>query len=260
MRLSEFSTLCYISTENSKNVPLGIYITSFDTCTVPMSVTMVALTKTGDKIIERFTEDKTDKFIEPKISTCGFKLEMHNHTGDLYHIVMYHGCSNTDLVPLLSDHYYTELGMICPLANCKQVTPTKQSCEQDWIDGKDSNVLGMSNVTIDICKDKISVDYVVQVIKKGSYNIYPLSSEINLVEDHLKDWHDQGKARDLHIGLPPYMWKENFHPDKNNTGYLFLDFGQVSLYIHKVKKENRIHVLVSSISFLKSIGFSQKLR
>lgn len=248
MRLSEFSTLCYVSTKNSKNVPLGIYITSFDACTVPLSVTMVALTyKTGDRIIERFTQDKTDKFIEPKSLKCGFKLEMHDHAEELYLIVMYHGCPNTDPVLLLSDYYHTELGMICPLANCNQVTPTKQACEQDWIDGKESNVLGMSNVTIDICKDKISIDYVVQVTKKGDYNIYPLRSEIHLVEDHLKHWHDQGEAVTLHIGLPKFMWKKDFHPDKNNTGYLYLDYGQVSLYIREVKKENRIHVLVSFI-------------
>ena len=255
LRLSEFSTLCYISTKNSKSVPFGIYITSFDTCTVPTSVTMVAFTETGDKIIERFTQDKTDQFIETKNSTCGFKLEMRDHTGDLYHIVMYHGCSNTGLVPLLNDSYYTELGMICPLANCKQVTPTKQTCEQDWIDGKDSNVLGVSNVTLDICEDKTKVDYVVQIGKKHINPTYPFSREMHLIEDHLKNWHDQGYAVALHIGYPPDWLGESSHPNKNNTGYLYLDLGHVSLYIHEVKKENRIHVLVSYIWFLKSIRF-----
>jgi len=238
LRMSEYSTLCFLN-KNNNTISTGSYIIFMDPCSIPQSATVLTIIN-NKFIINRYTESKTNALIKiDNNPNCGLNIELkYKGDMDIFGINLFHSCGNNSTRALITDDYYTELGMICPLAECQQTSKLQQKCQQNWIYDSQRTKLAHSSVILDICKEVVQVAYTVNV--GSSDKSYPGAKTMILKADHENAMHDMGNAVPYTAGLALHRLAPKTAPDGN----LDLGGGNVSLYIHEIEEENIVHVLI----------------
>lgn len=248
IRTGEYSTLCWVKKSNGK-LEGGVYIILFDTCAVPYATNVLVFPDTTDELLKVYTGNKTDKFVGKKNGKCGLQMEMSPlDDPENYNVKLYYNCTSGDGYALMiNDTFFNELGMICPLANCTTggVNSLSQSCYVPWIHGEDEfgllDIRTMHmNVTLDICKSNVEVLFTAYMLN-SSYE-FPYTVVETLRADHEDDLHDGGNAVILRLTKPPGTFGTPI--PTNRDGYLYLDSGTISLYVHEAEDIGMVHVVL----------------
>ena len=229
----------------SSPVEQGVYFVGFGMCTVPYSVVVVSFTQSGLQFMQILTQDKTDAFMNvSKKSNCGLKMKMHALDAEEYNVALRYGCDQ-QMTELINDTYLTELGMICPLSNCTQVSKMSQNCFVPWIYKKNETRLTDMNVTLEVCKPLVEIKLSIFVHDEQE-KILRFMETVKLIAGHEDDWHESGYAKPLRLSLPNFAKTKSEQVISTTNGYLYLDHGNISLYVHEVRQKHLIHILVSS--------------
>ena len=214
----------------------------FGMCTVPYSVTVLAFTQSGVHLKQTFTQDKTDVFMPLSKTNCGLKMDMHVHDVEFYHVALLYGCEDKN-VTLIDDEYASELGMICPLSNCTALSTLSKRCFVPWIYKQGETRLAEMNITLNVCKPTVEVSFTIYVHDEITRN-FIYTQNIQLIADHEDDWHESDHAKRLYLNHPDYGKTKVIRP---NDGYLYLDNGNISLYVHEEKRLGFVHTAVRSL-------------
>jgi hypothetical protein len=231
-RLGQFSSLCVSNgyTETS------IFVVFADFCTVPYSFGIYTISKSLEHF-QKITASKINKGIEfiKNNKECGVHVKITSKGEEIYEVQLGQICRNNELGELLiHDLYKSDLGLFCPVDECRQLGSGKnigRSCSTPWIIGDELINVQTTINSIKICENE-------QMNVTFSYD----GGNTTFV---------------LNRSLQPFYLASIDRFDYKE-GYIDINGGNISLYIdHNFQNEYRF--TVSKCTQFRLIPFCRKL-
>jgi len=260
-RIGEFSTI-YIPTPSNASIPQLMYLVYFDPCTVPFAFTV--LTSDGHEYTsDRYTDTKNDSLIPTlkrsnERNESGLHLNVRNIDHVTYDVTLHYIGQSISRV-VLRDVYDTQIGRVCPVHECSKSrkNPLDKLCSVPWVDF--DNKIRKCQITVHFrpCAVPIKTQIEIRMVQPDKYNLpyfpkeqlLPFMENIEMVSSRDDKWQtSKDPTRKLKLGYKPAE-----RPDTPYDGYLPLDSGWLSAYVHHHEERQQIDLMVCTVYTAKKI-------